>query len=107
MNKLRYLALALPLAAGSYLWLGRDTPPAAATTLVARPAVLVAPGRVEPQRDVVQLAFEAQGRIAEILVDEGAAVKAGDALARLDDRLARARVTASEAGLAQAKARYM
>jgi multidrug resistance efflux pump len=34
-------------------------------------------------------------------------VRAGQVLARLDDRLARARVAAAEAGLAQAKARYL
>lgn len=107
MNKLRYLLAAVPLAAGAYLWFGRETQPASAqAAVVTRPAVLVAPGRVEPERDAVQLAFETQGRIVEILVDEGAAVTKGQVLARLDDRLARARVVAAEAGLAQAKARY-
>ena len=107
MNKLRYLFLALPLAAGAYLWLGRDTQPASAeSTVITRPAVLVAPGRVEPERDAVKLAFEMQGRLVELLVDEGASVTKGQVLARLDDRMARARVVAAEAGLAQAKARY-
>lgn len=108
MNKLRYLLLALPLAGGAYLWSGSRTPDAAAqTALVTRPAVLVAPGRVEPVRDPVKLAFEAQGRIAEILVDEGASVAQGQVLARLDDRLPRARVAAAEAQLAQARARHL
>jgi len=106
MNKLRYLLLALPLAAGAYLWFGR-APRASAEVAIERPTMLVAPGRVEPTRDAVKLAFESQGRIIEILVDEGDAVTAGQVLARLDDRLARARVTAAEAGLAQAKARYL
>lgn len=108
MNKLRYLLLALPLASGAYLLSGDRTPDAAAQTAVAgRPAVLVAPGRVEPVRDPVRLAFEAQGRIAEILVDEGDTVQQGQALARLDDRLAKARVAAAEAQLAQARAREL
>ncbi len=107
MTKLRYFLLALPLAAGSYLWLGHTTPAASAQVTSARSTTLVAPGRVEPTRDAVKLAFEAQGRIAEILVDEGDAVTANQVLARLDDRMARARVTAAEAGLAQAKARYL
>jgi multidrug resistance efflux pump len=108
MSKLRYLLLALPLAGGAYLWSGSRTSDAAAETpLAARPAMLVAPGRVEPIRDPVQLAFEAQGRIAEILVDEGDAVTRGQVLARLDDRLARARVAAAEAQLAQAGARHL
>ena len=95
-TKLRYALLALPVAAGSFLWCGRDTKPASAQpALTARPAILVAPGRVEPERDAVKLAFEAQGRIVEILVDEGAAVKANQILARLDDRMPRARVTAA------------
>lgn len=106
MSKLRYLLLALPLAAGVYLWFGHKTQPAAANA-TTRPPMLVAPGRVEPAREAVKLAFEAQGRIAEILVDEGDPVKSGQVLARLDDRLVRARVAAAEAGLAQAKARYM
>jgi HlyD family secretion protein len=106
MTKLRYLALALPLAIAAWWWLGRTTPTVHAEPTVARPATLVAPGRVEPVRDPVKLAFEAQGRIAEILVDEGDAVHAGQILARLDDRLARARVAAAEAGLAQARARH-
>ncbi len=107
MNKLRYVLLSLPLAAGAYLWFGRETQSASAQPEIARPAVLVAPGRVEPVRDAVKLGFEAQGRIIAIEVDEGDVIKAGGVIARLDDRLARARVTASEAGLAQAKARYL
>src|SRR5439155_3811944 len=79
---------------------------ASAEVTMAR-APLVAPGGVEPPRDPVKLAFEAQGRIAEILVDEGDLVTAGQVVARLDDRIARTRVAAAEAGLAQAKARYL
>ncbi|TMQ18837.1 MAG: biotin/lipoyl-binding protein [Deltaproteobacteria bacterium] len=105
MTKLRYLALALPLAVAGWWWSGRSTPAVHADTQVARPSVLIAPGRVEPVRDPVRLAFEAQGRIAEILVDEGDTVHAGQVLARLDDRLPAARVAAAEAGLAQARAR--
>jgi len=107
MSKLRYLLLAVPLAGAGWLWLGHKTPAGRAATTVARPSVLVAPGRVEPVHDVVKLAFEAQGRIAEILVDEGDTVHTGQVLARLDDRLAKARVAAAAAGLAQAKARYL
>lgn len=107
MNKLLRITLfALPLAAGTALWVGRATPTASAHAETMRPSVLVAPGRVEPVRDAVKLAFEAPGRIVAIEVDEGDAVKAGHVLARLDDRLARARLAAAEAGLAQAKARY-
>ena len=107
MTKLRYALLALPIAAGAYLWFGRAASPASAEpAMTARPAVLVAPGRIEPERDAVKLAFESQGRIVEILVDEGDAVKANQIVARLDDRMHRARVAAAQANLAQAKSRY-
>ena len=107
MSKLRYVLVAVPLAAAGWLWLGHDTPAVHADTATARPSVLVAPGRVEPVHDPVRLAFEAQGRIAEILVDEGDTVRAGQVLARLDSRLQAARVAAAEAGLAQTRARYL
>jgi HlyD family secretion protein len=109
MTRLRTLALSvvLPLAGAGWLWLGHSAPASSAPPTVARSGVLVAPGRVEPVHDPVALAFEAQGRIAEIRVDEGDAVRKGQVLARLDDRLARARVAATEAGLAQARARYL
>ncbi|MBA3460425.1 MAG: efflux RND transporter periplasmic adaptor subunit [Deltaproteobacteria bacterium] len=108
MNKLiKSVLLAAPLAAGAAYWFHTDTTPAAAgPTITTRPATLVAPGRVEPVRDAVKLAFEAQGRIVAIEVDEGNAVTAGQVLARLDDRLAKARVSAAEAQLSAAKARY-
>jgi multidrug resistance efflux pump len=107
MNKLRYVLLVVPFAAAGWLWLGRATPTVRAESTTARPSVLVAPGRIEPVRDPVRLAFEAQGRIAEILVDEGDTVRAGQVLARLDNRLQVARVAAADAGLAQTRARYL
>jgi len=107
MTKLRYLLLSLPLAAaGGYLWLGHCAPEAHANAELTRPQTIIAPGRIEPERDPVSLAFEAQGRIVAIDVDEGAAVTAGQVLARLDDRMAKARVAAAEAVVAQAKARF-
>ena len=109
MSKLRTsLLLAVPLAAAGYLYFGHSTQPAsAAQPAITRPAVLVAPGRVEPVRDAVALAFEAPGRIVAIEVDEGQAVRAGDVLARLDDRLPRARVAAAQAAVDGAHASYL
>ncbi len=108
MNKLlKSLLVAAPLAAGTAFWFGHHTSSAEAQpAITTRPSTLVAPGRVEPVRDPVRLAFEAQGRIVAIDVDEGNAVKAGQVLARLDDRLPAARVAAARAQLAQASARY-
>jgi multidrug resistance efflux pump len=97
----------VPLAAAGWMWFGHKTPSASANVEIARPSVLVAPGRVEPERDPVQLAFETPGRIVAIDVDEGASVVAGQVVARLDDRMAKARVASAEATVAQAKAHYL
>ena len=48
----------------------------------------------------IDLAFIASGRIAEVLVDEGANVKKGDVLARLDTSLIEPQVAQAEAGVA-------
>jgi multidrug resistance efflux pump len=102
------LFLALPLAAAGALWFGHETQQAsAAQSVLTGPAVLVAPGRIEPVRDPVALAFEAGGRIATIEVDEGSVVAAGQVVARLDDRLARARVASAQASVAAANASYL
>jgi multidrug resistance efflux pump len=109
MTKLRTALFAsLPLAAATYLWLGHQTPSASASAppAVARAEVITAPARVEPAHDPVALAFETTGRIVAIEADEGQAVHAGDVLARLDDRLPRARVAEAEAQVAAAEARY-
>lgn len=107
MNLKKTLVLALPVAlAGGWIVFGHPATVASANTEVAKPVVIVAPARVEPLRDPVALAFETGGRIVAIEVDEGETVKAGQIVAHLDDRLARARVRGAEAALAQAKARY-
>jgi multidrug resistance efflux pump len=106
MSKLKTAAILVPLAiAGGWLWFGHCAQTASAAPELSRPAVLVAPGRVEPLRDPVALAFEAPGRIVAINVDEGDIVKTGQVLAHLDDRLAKARLAGAQAALAQAHAR--
>lgn len=109
MSKLRTaLLVSLPLAAAGYFWFGQPTQHAAAAQpAITRPAILVAPARVETVRDSVVLAFETTGRIVSIEVDEGAAVRAGQVVARLDDRLAKARVAAAEAAVDGAQAGYL
>ncbi len=66
---------------------------------------VVAPGVVESATDEVALGFDVAGRMAEIHVDEGDAVEPGAVLARLDDRIAAARLAQAEAALAVAVAR--
>ncbi len=107
MNLKKVLVLALPVAvAGGWIAIGHPGTVASANPAVSKPAVIIAPARVEPLRDPVALAFETSGRIIAIDVDEGDAVTAGTVVAHLDDRLAKARVAGAEAALLQAKARY-
>jgi HlyD family secretion protein len=71
-----------------------------------RTGALAGSGSIEA--DETTIAAEMGGRIREVLVDDGASVKAGDVLVRLDDSLlvaqigqAQAAATAARAGLAQ------
>jgi HlyD family secretion protein len=100
------LAIVIVPVAAAAAWLLAGSSKHAAAAPPVLESTLVAPARVEPLRDPVQLAFETPGRIAAIDVDEGDAVKAGQVLAHLDDRLAKARVAGATAALAQARARY-
>jgi len=109
MTNLRKVLLAsVPLALVGALWAGHQTSSASASTpaSTARAAVITAPARVEPTHDPVALSFETTGRIVAIDVEEGQAVHEGDVLARLDDRLPKARVAAAQAAVAAAEARY-
>nr|PZN34220.1 MAG: secretion protein HlyD [Chloroflexota bacterium] len=60
-------------------------------------------GTIQAVRDA-DLSFQVQGTVAEVLVDEGDEVKAGDLLARLDLRPFDQQVQQAEAALASAKA---
>jgi membrane fusion protein (multidrug efflux system) len=53
------------------------------------------PGRIQPVNDLV-VSAEKAGRIVELAVDRGDAVSAGQALFRIDDRLARAALARGE-----------
>jgi len=92
------------------VWLAAQPEGEIRSAVVERGTMLVTvsvSGRVEPQARV-SLAFETSGRVAEVAVEVGDAVQAGDVLARLDDRKlalqvqqAQAAVTLAEAQLAQ------
>lgn len=114
MTKLRASLFAIvPLVAAATWYVGHAAPSHAATPGAATPGAaeppragaLIAPGRVEPIRDPVLLAFETPGRIATLEVDEGDHVAAGQVVARLDDRLPHARLDAAKAAEAAATAR--
>jgi multidrug resistance efflux pump len=70
---------------------------------LARP--ITAPGVLESESGRIALSFEISGRITEILVHEGDKVDADQLLAKLDDRIALARVARAEAAFDSASAR--
>src|SRR5688572_19575215 len=67
--------------------------------------LVVAPAVVEPASERISLGFEIAGTLAEVKVAEGEKVAAGQVVARLDDRSARAKVARAEAALEAARAR--
>ncbi|HET91332.1 MAG TPA: biotin/lipoyl-binding protein [Chloroflexi bacterium] len=74
---------------------------------VERGSLLVtvsASGSIQPLRRV-NLTFDTPGRVAEVLVDVGEMVRAGDVLARLDSRRLLLQVEQAQAALASAEAR--
>lgn len=77
---------------------------AAVETLAAEPVSLI--GEVAPLREAV-VASEVEGRVAELLVDEGDEVRAGNVLARLDTTTAELDLDASRAQRAEAQARLV
>jgi HlyD family secretion protein len=82
----------------------QEPPP---TVPVQRGAVIStvsADGTVEPPGEL-SLAFPRSGRVVEIVVDEGAHVRRGQLLARIDDRSERAELDATRSELASARAR--
>jgi HlyD family secretion protein len=81
--------------------------PAATVTPTIAPvkdsAALKAEGKLQPLQSV-DLSFATGGEVAEVLVKEGDAVKAGDVIARVKSDEQQAAVARAEAGVAAAKA---
>ncbi len=86
------------LAGGAVLWARGSARELELSTPTRGPAVeaVYATGVVEPE-NWARVSAVTPGRLAEILVREGDAVREGQPLARLDDREARARVAELEA----------
>ncbi|NTU83871.1 MAG: biotin/lipoyl-binding protein [Chloroflexales bacterium] len=101
--------LSFALAAG-LVACGPGAQPAAQTAPTALPAVaadsaVIAEAKVVPVNSV-DLSFETGGKVAELLVDEGEAVTAGQPLARLDTRDLTLSVEQAQVSLQQAQADY-
>ncbi|MBK9361638.1 MAG: efflux RND transporter periplasmic adaptor subunit [Rubrivivax sp.] len=100
------LALLL-VGAGAAVMAPRSTEVQASTVATAWPtarfAQLNASGYVVAQRRA-SVASKATGRLVELRVREGSALKAGDLIARLDASDVQAAIAAAEAALAQARA---
>jgi len=88
------------------VWLAGQPAGEIRSAVVKRDTLLVAvsvSGSVEPQARV-SLAFETSGRVAEVAVEMGDPVQAGDVLARLDDRRLALQVQQAQAAVALAEA---
>lgn len=88
-------ALALFLGLGGS---GRATTGDAAITSLPSPMV-VAPGKVEPRSEEIRVAAAITGRLAEVRVEEGQRIRAGEVLAVIDNAEHLARVRQAEASL--------
>ncbi len=84
---------------------GSPTATAATPTIapVKDSGAIKAEGKLQPAQSV-SLSFVSGGEVAEVLVKEGAAVNAGDVIARVKSDAQQAAVARAEAGVAAAKA---
>jgi HlyD family secretion protein len=79
--------------------------PAVAASPQPAPAV-VGPGRVEPASEEVRVSAEIEGRLREVVVDEGSRVRQGDTIAAIENGDYRARVSLAEAEVASREAEF-
>jgi HlyD family secretion protein len=94
------------MMAAALAWVINRPAYAPVTTVIRQPLVhtIVASGRVET-RSRTAIASAQAGTVREVLVDDGTSVKAGEPLARLDDRELQAALRQAEAGVTVARAR--
>ena len=95
---------AASLAASAWALQGGAQVTEASVPIAHENSLVAAAGRVEGASETVEIGAEISGRIVDMLVDEGADVQAGQALARLDSLDYRARVRSAEARVAVAEA---
>lgn len=90
----------------SACWLTSCEPDAKVTDSSAmRETVIHAVGYLEPRDRLRRLAFEGQGVIVELKYKIGDQIKAGEVIARLDDRLERSQLALAEVNLAMTVAK--
>jgi len=101
MTRKGKIGLGLGAAAlAALLLLGRGHSSAPSQEPAPLPNRLVsAAGKVEPQSEEIRLGLTLTGKLAEVLVDEGDAVQAGQALARLENADWKAQLAEAEANV--------
>ncbi len=98
--------VAIAVAAGGWLWTTRvDAAPVTTATVTSRTGVGAAPGRVLDASGYVTarrratVSSKVTGKVLEVFVEEGKAVRKGQVLATLDDSQVRAALAVSQAQL--------
>ena len=104
MKKVVFVLIGLTLALAAC----SGPPPAPVATPTGVPpvksnAATIAEGQIEPLQQA-NLSFATGGEVAEVLVTDGAALKAGDVIARLNVDALQIAIARAEAGVAAAKA---
>ena len=97
---LLFLGLAAVLAPSAWpVGTASEDMDAAETPTVASPWAAIARGRIDIEGGTIRLAAQREGLISEVMVEEGAFVRKGDVLARLDTMAVELAVALAEAEL--------
>jgi macrolide-specific efflux system membrane fusion protein len=82
----------------------KANPESTSTAAVSGAYLAIARGQVDVEGGLVRIVAARDGRIESVAVEDGANVRTGETLARLDERQARTGVGIAQAGVAQAQA---
>ncbi|HEX2678036.1 MAG TPA: HlyD family efflux transporter periplasmic adaptor subunit [Polyangiales bacterium] len=99
-----YIALAGMAVCAAALALALAPEPARTAPAPASPLRLVAPGRIEPLGEEIEVASQLSGVVAKVYVEDNAAVQAGQVLAELDRSSLEAQLAAAKADVELARA---